>query len=69
MEKPVEKECIAEPPTVRDAYFYFKHISDLSGNECYIEAEKFIDYNLLRKWKCLPDWQAAARRWIEKGTI
>lgn len=69
VEKPVESECKTELPTVRDVYFYFKHISDLTANDCYIEAEKFIDYNLLRKWKCLPDWQAAARRWVEKGTI
>lgn len=31
------------------------------------EAQKFIDYNTLRKWDCLPDWQAAARMWAVRA--
>lgn len=69
VEKPVEKGGETEPPTFAEVYFYIKSFSDLTRADCHTEAEKFMDYNSLRKWKCLPDWQAAVRRWVEKGTI
>jgi hypothetical protein len=67
--KPVEKGCGAEPPTVAEVFFFFRKETELAKSRCFDEAQKFIDYNSLRKWQCLPDWHAAARRWVEKGTI
>lgn len=69
VEKPVGKACITEPPTVSEVFFFFRKETELAKSRCYDEAQKFIDYNSLRKWQCLPDWHAAARRWVEKGTI
>lgn len=65
VEKPVEKQCETEPPSTAEVYFYFRNETDLERARCYDEAQKFTDYNLLRGWSCLPNWQAAARRWVE----
>jgi hypothetical protein len=69
VEKPVGKACITEPPTVAEVFFFFRKETELAKSRCFDEAQKFTDYNSLRKWQCLPDWHAAARRWVEKGTI
>lgn len=43
--------------------FLFAEVG-LEPSEGLEEAQKFVDYNALRGWSCLPNWKAAARRWI-----
>lgn len=57
-----EKEMKAPSRAEVMGFFYIENL--LEAHEGYEEAQKFIDYNTLRGWTCLPNWQAAARRWI-----
>lgn len=38
---------------------------DIGADEPEKEAVKFINYNEMLKWKCLPEWRAAVRRWLD----
>ena len=70
VENSVETPRENEIPTLDEVAEFFLEETSLRGDiRCSDEAQKFIDYNYLLKWKCLPDWKAAARRWVEKGTI
>lgn len=38
---------------------------DIGADNPESETIKFINYNEMLQWKCLPAWQAAVRRWID----
>ena len=57
--------CIEEPPSIVDVHLYFKN-NDVPKGTAYEEANKFICYNNLLGWKCLPEWQKAADLWISR---
>lgn len=51
-------------PTDLDILAYFDTL--IIGEKAKIQAWRFRNYNDERGWDCLPDWQTAAQRWIEK---
>lgn len=57
-----EKE--GEPPTLLEVCSYIKGEFDIVNVTA--EAEKFIAWNAMRNWACLPNWQAAADLWCAR---
>ena len=51
-------------PTNLEVAEYFGQFLD--EEKAGIQAWRWYHYNEQRGWDCLPDWQAAAQRWIEK---
>lgn len=52
------------PPSLLDVHRYMK--DELCVECAASEAEKFIAWNALRDWACLPNWQAAADLWCAR---
>ena len=42
-----------------------QYMYDIGVGNVEREAPRFVNYNDVRGWVCLPDWQAAVRRWID----
>ncbi len=53
-----------EPPSFILAADYFKNVACV--DDPAREAEKFIAYNAMRHWDCLPDWRLAADLWAAR---
>lgn len=60
VEKSVEKSV--DKPSLGDVSQY---MYDIGVGNVEREAPRFVNYNDVRGWVCLPDWQAAVRRWID----
>lgn len=58
---PARKNNKGEPPTLTQAFVYFKN--ELCVDNADQEAEAFTAYNATRGWSCLPNWKAAANLW------
>lgn len=59
--------CVREemaPPGLLDVHRYMK--DELCLESAAIEAEKFVAWNALHNWDCLPNWQAAADLWCAR---
>ena len=52
------------PPTLLEVTRYMKAEFDMINTAA--EAEKFIAWNAVRGWVCLPNWQAAADLWCAR---
>ena len=52
------------PPTLLEVTRYMKTEFDMINTAA--EAEKFIAWNAVRGWVCLPNWQAAADLWCAR---
>lgn len=52
------------PPALLEVHRYMSE--ELCVENAGAEAEKFIAWNALREWVCLPNWQAAADLWCAR---
>lgn len=52
------------PPALLEVHRYMAE--ELCVESAASEAEKFIAWNALREWACLPNWQAAADLWCAR---
>ena len=43
-----------------------EYFDELRSGDNGSEAFDFMTYNEERGWDCLPDWKAAARKWIKR---
>ena len=53
-----------DPPSLFEVHRYMK--DELCVECAASEAEKFVAWNALRNWDCLPNWQAAADLWCAR---
>jgi hypothetical protein len=58
------REEKGDPPTLLEVSQYMKTEFDMINTAA--EAEKFIAWNAVRGWVCLPNWQAAADLWCAR---
>ena len=52
------------PPVLLEVHRYMAE--ELCVESAASEAEKFVAWNALRSWDCLPNWQAAADLWCAR---
>ena len=58
------REEKGDPPSLLEVCSYIKGEFDVLNATA--EAEKFIAWNAMRGWSCLPNWQAAADLWCAR---
>lgn len=58
------REEKGDPPSLLEVTRYMKTEFDMINTAA--EAEKFIAWNAVRGWVCLPNWQAAADLWCAR---
>jgi hypothetical protein len=43
-----------------------QYMYDIGAGNPEDETRKFMDYNDVKKWKCMPEWKAACRLWVAR---
>lgn len=57
------------PPQVYEVAIYLENSDPRFDRKsvAFGEAQKFVAYNAMRGWDCLPDWQKAADLWVARA--